>query len=459
MNAAITRESLIAEIEAARARGETPDLSGQDLSGLDLAGLDLHGANLAGAILRMADLTKANLDGCHLQHADLYGANLSQASLQNADLSGATLSKAMLYSTHLAHTDLEGADLSGSLLYTATLCGASLNKAILHDANLGRADLHEATLRNATLCGASCIEADLSQADLRDSALNGANLRGATLQGALLSAANLEDAVLTHARYDAATTWPESFTPPDDAVHVDQTTALPQSRPFPRVARSSRFQRAKAPGKAVFYLHGFASSPQGGKGRYFEEQCRSLPDVTFHAFDFTPTPADFECMTLTGLINRLRQYIVDHGLTDVRLIGSSLGGLVALQYAHLFGGVGKMLLLAPAVAYQPEWIDEAVLQQWKESGSRDVFHYAFNTLLPLWYTYYLDGQHYAEAVPPAAPTLIIHGEQDEVVSVAHSRAYVERFPSSTRLIVVDSDHRLQDQLPLIWEHVQTFLLG
>jgi pimeloyl-ACP methyl ester carboxylesterase len=135
-------------------------------------------------------------------------------------------------------------------------------------------------------------------------------------------------------------------------------------------------------------------------------------------------------MTLTGLINRRRQYIVDHRLTDVRLFGSSLGGLVALQYAHLFGGVGKMLLLAPAVAYQPEWIDETVLQQWKESGSRDVFHYAFNTLLPLWYTYYLDGQHYAEAVPRQRRTLIIHGEQDEVVSVAHSRAYVDASPTA-----------------------------
>jgi pimeloyl-ACP methyl ester carboxylesterase len=35
----------------------------------------------------------------------------------------------------------------------------------------------------------------------------------------------------------------------------------------------------------------------------------------------------------------VRQYILDRELTDVSLIGSSMGGLVGLNYAHRFGDV------------------------------------------------------------------------------------------------------------------------
>ncbi len=58
--------------------------------------------------------------------------------------------------------------------------------------------------------------------------------------------------------------------------------------------------------QTVFYLHGFASSGQGAKAQYFRSKFEPLSEVTFHAFEFNPTPTDFQYMTITGLINRLR---------------------------------------------------------------------------------------------------------------------------------------------------------
>ena len=213
----------------------------------------------------------------------------------------------------------------------------------------------------------------------------------------------------------------------------------------------------------VLFLHGFASSGQGTKAQFFKEKFARLSQVAFHAFEFNPTPKDFEYMTITGLINRLRQYLLSQQLEKVSLIASSLGALVGLNYAHRFGdgprfgGVDKMLLLAPLLAYQPVICSAAELQQWENEGTINVPPYAFPPELPLRYDFHTDGLYYRQPTPPPTPVMIIHGQNDEVIPIAHSRQYAASFPEKTQLIEVDSDHRLNDQLEFIWEQAQLFL--
>lgn len=129
--------------------------------------------------------------------------------------------------------------------------------------------------------------------------------------------------------------------------------------------------------RTILYLHGFLSSGQSTKARYFRERFESLSQAEFHAIDFNPTPRDFEYMTITGSINRLRQYVLDHRLAEMSLIGSSLGGLIGLHYGHRFGGVERMLLLAPAPFWLSGGLSEDELQQWEEAGAAPIFHPAF----------------------------------------------------------------------------------
>jgi hypothetical protein len=210
--------------------------------------------------------------------------------------------------------------------------------------------------------------------------------------------------------------------------------------------------------KTILFLHGFASSSKGTKAQFFKEEFARLPQITFHAFEFNPTPKDFEYMTITGLINRLRQYLLGQRPENLCLIGSSLGALVGLVYAHRFGGVGRMLLLAPALSYQPALRSEAELQQWENEGVINLSSYAFGQELPLRYDFRTDGLHYLQPVPPPALMMIIHGQKDEVISIEHSREYAANFPDKIQLVEVDSDHRLNDQLELIGEYSRSFLL-
>jgi pimeloyl-ACP methyl ester carboxylesterase len=209
---------------------------------------------------------------------------------------------------------------------------------------------------------------------------------------------------------------------------------------------------------SVLFLHGFASSAQSTKARYFGEKFAALPQMEYHVLDFNPTRWDFEYMTTTGLINRLRQYVLDHGWQRFSIIGSSYGGLVALHYAHRYGGVDKMLLLAPGLRWLSGGLSDDQLEQWRRAGAAPVFHYAFEKELPIRYDLEVDGQRYLEPIPPPTPVTIIHGDSDTAVPTDDSRQYAAAYPDRVRLVEVVAGHDLNGYLDFIWRYVESFLL-
>jgi pimeloyl-ACP methyl ester carboxylesterase len=211
--------------------------------------------------------------------------------------------------------------------------------------------------------------------------------------------------------------------------------------------------------QTVLFLHGFSSSAQCVKARYFGEKFADLPEVTYHAVEFNPTPTDFFYMTTTGLVDRLRQYILDHQLENVHFIGSSYGGLVAVLYAHRFGGIARMLLLAPGLRWLSGGLSEPELAYWEQAGVVRIPHLAFEEELPIRYDLQRDGLAYLDVVPPAAPATIIHGYRDSAVPIEDSRAYAADYADQVHLIEVDATHDLNGHLELVWEQVQSFLLA
>ncbi len=210
--------------------------------------------------------------------------------------------------------------------------------------------------------------------------------------------------------------------------------------------------------KTIIHLHGFASSSGSTKAQYLKEKLGSYPEIDFYPFEFCPTPKDFEFMTVTGMISRLRQYLLDYPSGPFYLIGSSIGAMVALHYAHRYGQVNRMLLLAPALVHPAATMDQEDFPEGNHDSTFLIHHYAFKKDLPFRYAYFYDGLYYLEPPPPPVPILIIHGRSDEVVPIAHSQDYAARHDQAD-LITVDSGHQLNDQLPTIWEQVRSFLLG
>lgn len=211
--------------------------------------------------------------------------------------------------------------------------------------------------------------------------------------------------------------------------------------------------------RQVLFLHGFASSAQSTKARYFRQKFESLPQTECHTIDFNPTPRDFEYVTTTGMVNRLRQYVLDRHLDAFYIIGSSYGGLVAIHYAHRFGGVRRMLLLAPGLRWLSGGLSGEQLEAWRKTGAAPVYHYDFRAEVPVRYDLQADGLRYLTPIPPATDMVIIHGTSDTAVPIDDSRAYAAEHPEAVKLLEVDADHDLNGHLDLAWEYVESFLLG
>ena len=191
------------------------------------------------------------------------------------------------------------------------------------------------------------------------------------------------------------------------------------------------------------YLHGFASSPDSAKARYIRDRflekqiALSVPDLNQN---------NFSDLTLTRQINQVSQEFSDGPVT---LIGSSLGGLTAAWLGEKYPQIERLVLLAPAFDFLFHYLarlgPEAV-QNWQESGFLSVYHYAEKRSLPLSYQFVLDSQNYSDhALRRSIPTLILHGQQDEVIPLTASQQYAQS-RSWVELIELDSDHGLGDAL-------------
>ena len=145
------------------------------------------------------------------------------------------------------------------------------------------------------------------------------------------------------------------------------------------------------------FIHGLESSSQGAKGVFFRER---YPDMIIE--DFSGPLED-----RMGKLNRLLA-----GRTDLILVGSSFGGLMAAIYAcENEPRVKRVILLAPAL-HVPDFA--------RFLGRR------LNI-----------------------PVSLFHGRNDDVVPPAAVKAIAEKVFESLDYRLVDDDHSLHVTFPLM----------
>lgn len=181
--------------------------------------------------------------------------------------------------------------------------------------------------------------------------------------------------------------------------------------------------------------------------------------MSFSCPDFNEP--DFSTLTITRMLNQIAGEVEAANEASVTLMGSSLGGALAVLAADRLGSkIESVILLAPAVMFAkpghhllpPPRIDE-----WRTRGSLPFFHYAYNEHRPLAYGFYEDSLRYDPMTASfAQPALIFQGRRDESVDPR----IVEEFARARRnvtLSMLDDDHQLIKSLPGIWTDVEAFL--
>ena len=204
------------------------------------------------------------------------------------------------------------------------------------------------------------------------------------------------------------------------------------------------------------YLHGFASSPQSTKARYMRQKFEQL-GLTLHTPDLNLT--DFSTVTLSKLLDYLNRTYLESNQPLV-VIGSSLGGFLAVQLAAQSPFVQKLVLFAPAFGFSQriaKTLGEENIVKWQQDGSREFYHYGLKRNVNLHFQFFVDAQNYSdEKLTRSLPILIFHGIQDEVVPASLSEEFMKR-RSQVTLRLSNDDHALGNNLDNIWQDTKQFL--
>ena len=208
----------------------------------------------------------------------------------------------------------------------------------------------------------------------------------------------------------------------------------------------------------IFYLHGFASSAQSTKAGYFAERLREH-GLTLRCPDFNEP--DFAALTVTRMLDQIGREIAIAPDGPTVLMGSSLGGMLAILAAAKYPArVSRLVLMAPAVMFAkpghhlltPERIDE-----WRRLGALPFFHYKFNEERSLNYAFYEDSlRHDAFEAAFTQPTMIFQGLRDASVDHRTVEQFARTRPNVT-LSLLDDDHQLIASLPRMWGSTADFL--
>ena len=208
----------------------------------------------------------------------------------------------------------------------------------------------------------------------------------------------------------------------------------------------------------VVYLHGFASSPKSTKAGYFSARLHEH-GVDVRCPDFNQP--DFSTLTLTRMLDQLGAELARLDGAPATLLGSSLGGTLAILAAERYEAqVDRLVLMAPAVMFAkpghhllpPDKVDD-----WRRRGALPFFHHADHAERDLDFAFYEDSLRYdAFNTAVRQPSLIFQGLHDASVDSGMVETFAKTRPNVT-LSLLDDDHQLIASLPRMWTDVRAFL--
>ena len=208
----------------------------------------------------------------------------------------------------------------------------------------------------------------------------------------------------------------------------------------------------------IFYLHGFASSARSTKAAFFAAKFREA-GLRFHTPDLNQP--DFSTLTITRMVDQLTAALDAGSHEPATLMGSSLGGFVAVQTAlKRPARIKRLILLAPALEFdanRSRSLGDRGVDEWKRTNRLDVFHYGYGRMMPVHYELFADAERYdcVNAALPM-PIQVFQGRRDDAVDPAFVKRWAAARPN-VELHLLNDDHQLGASLPFMWREVRRFL--
>jgi hypothetical protein len=207
----------------------------------------------------------------------------------------------------------------------------------------------------------------------------------------------------------------------------------------------------------ILYLHGFASSARSSKATFFAAKLRDT-GIELETPDLNEP--DFSTLTISRMVDQVGRTL-ESSPEPVVLIGSSLGGFVAVQVAVKHPDrVSRLVLLAPAFDFggnRMRSLGDVGLDEWKRRNRLDIFHYGYGRMMPVHYELYEDARRY-DCVNAALsmPIQVFQGRRDDAVDPDGVERWSRARPN-VELHMLDDDHQLTASVGYVWDEMRRFV--
>ncbi len=200
----------------------------------------------------------------------------------------------------------------------------------------------------------------------------------------------------------------------------------------------------------IVLCHGFTTSKDGRTYVRLEEILNQKIFSTFR-FDFFghgESGGKFADITISEAVDDVQnaiRFVKDSGYERIGLVGSSFGGFASILTAGKSDDLFVLALKSPVSDYLGLLIardHDIDVEAWRQEGYITV-EGADGKNLRLNYSFFVDAeriQGYALAENIKVPTLIVHGDQDETVSLAQSQKAADLIPNCRLEVIKGADH-------------------
>lgn len=205
----------------------------------------------------------------------------------------------------------------------------------------------------------------------------------------------------------------------------------------------------------IILAHGFSTN----KNSYTYVSLSNNLDthnISSFRFDFYghgESDGKFESITISEAVDDILnaiKFLKEKGFRKIGLMGGSFGGIASMMAASKSKDLYLLVLKSPVSNYlEKEMETKSIkeLKQWKKKGYR-YYESGDGRKLKLNYTFYEDFKNndgYKAAVKIKIPTLIVHGNKDEIVPYEQSVKTSKLIPNCTLYIVKGANHRYENE--------------
>ena len=216
------------------------------------------------------------------------------------------------------------------------------------------------------------------------------------------------------------------------------------------------FKRSK---KTVIFLHGLLSDKKGSKSQYLANFCRKK-NYSYLCFDFRGhgmSSGNFIDYGVGDWYEDLCNVIRSLKINNIILIGSSMGGWVAMLYALRFPKkVKKLIGIAPA----PDFTTDIIMKELSKIEKKKIkMNVVVEKKLNKDFTYkyspklFLNSQkHLIKNINKVyrGEVILFHGSEDLTVPYDYNNKFfkTKNFPMLINITIKKADHSMSDSLSL-----------